>query len=522
MRLPTSRSFVKHSLVLALAGAFALASACSVISCKNNIVSSSVTNGGEICAAHVSQMVGMAGGDVIGPDNAEVKIPAGALSEDIEISICKLQSGYPALPADAGWAPAPGSSVYAFEPHGTVFQQPVTLRIPYIDPGAGTPVRLVTAQPDAMWTTVDGVPVSNGFATASFAHFSYFTVITGDGAEPPPADGGADAETDATMDTGAPDSGCPVEAGATASPALFTLSSATGAISRFDLTPSTVVASDGGTSDGGDAGSAPSVTLGQLTLGPSVQLQAGLTASSLAMGSTPGGGPPYTLYVGGVVASNATAGAVASVLDPFGAPSLCGSFAVSDPTWLAYDSVNAELWVSSGAPPEVETYAGGVQNWPPSGIPISSGSAYGGMALDTAGRVLYLSDPQFKVERWLFSGTGAAKQAVQLMPSLSSHLVQPKALAVAPWGELLVVDVVDASTTDLVHFDLNGNYVASTSTGLTLVAAAPILWPPGVEELLLADSAQGIFRVVLDAAHTPIGSPVKVSSQIVTQMIAAP
>ena len=516
------RSFVKHSLVLALAGAFTLAGAIGAVACKKNVVSSDVGNGGEVCIAQVSQTVGPSGGDVIGPDNAEVKIPAGALSEDIPIMICKLQSGYPAFPADAGWAPAPGSSVYGFEPHVTVFQQPVTLRIPYIDPGAGTPVRLVTAQPDAMWTTVDGVPVSNGFATASFAHFSYFSVITGDGAEPPPAEGGADAETDATTeDAAAPDSGCPAPAGPAASPALFAISS-TGAITRFDLTPSTVVASDGGagdggTGDGGDAGSAPPVvTLGQFTAGPSVQLQGGLTPSSLAMASA--ASSAYTLYVGGVVASNANAGAVASVVNPFGTPALCGSFAVPDPTLLTYDSVNAELWISTGAPPEVETWAAGMQTWPSSGIPIAN-SGYSGMALDTVGRVLYLSDPKFKVERWLFSGTGAAKQAVQQTPALSSHLLQPKALAIAPWGELLVVD---ALTGNLVHFDLAGNYVSSTSTGLSLVAAAAVQWPSGVEELLLADSAQGLFRVVLDAAHSPMGSPVKVSSQIVTQMITAP
>jgi hypothetical protein len=521
------RSFVKHSLVLALASALTLAGAASAVSCKKNVLSSDVSNGGEVCAAQVSQMVGPSGGDVIGPDNAEVKIPAGALSEDIAISICKLQSGYPAFPADAGWAPAPGSGVYGFEPHGTVFQQPVTLRIPYIDPGAGTPVRLVAAQPDAMWTTVDGVPVSNGFATASFTHFSYFSVITGDGAEPPPTnDGGADAETDATtQDTGTPDSGCPNPSGPAASPAVFAVASAGGAISRFDLTPSTVVTSDGGTSDsgafdGGDAGSAPSVTLGQFTLGPSVQLQGGLTPSSLAMAST-GGAAPYTLYAGGVVASDAGAGAVASAVTPFGTPSLCGSFPVPDPTLLAYDSVNAELWISTGAPPEIETWAGGMQTWPSSAI-ITAGSAFSGIALDTAGRVLYLSDPQFKVERWQFSGTGAAKQAVQLMPALSSHLVQPTALAVAPWGELLVVD---ASNGNVVHFDLSGNYVSTTSTGLAaLIAMAPVQWPSpsGVEELLLADGAQGIFRVVLDASHSPIGSPAMVSSQIVTQMITAP
>jgi hypothetical protein len=511
-------------LVLALAGALTLAGAIGAVSCKQNVISSTVGNGGEVCVAQVSVAVGPTGGDVIGPDNAEVQIPAGALSEDITIHLCKLQSGYPALPTN--WTPTSANGVYGFEPHGTVFQKPVTIRVPYVDPGK--PIRLVTAQPDNVWTTVDGIPVSNGFATASLSHFSYFAVVSGDGAEPPPvADGGADAEPDATEDA-AEDSSCPVEGGPPASPAIFAISS-TGAISRFDLTPSTVVATDGGAGDGGtsdggtpeggasDGGTAPSVTLGQFTAGPSVQLQGGLAPASLAMAST-AGSAPYTLYVGGVVASNAGAGAVTSVINPFGTPTLCGSFDVPEPSLLAYDSVDAELWISSGAPPAISTWAGGAQTWPTSGIPISN-SGFGGIALDTTGRVLYLSDAQFKVERWQFSGTGAAKQAVELMPTLSSHLLQPKALAIAPWGELLVVD---ASTGNLVHFDLSGNFVSSTSTGLNLVAAAPVQWPSGVQELLLADIAQGIFRVVLDAAHAPIGGPVKVSSQVVTEMIAAP
>jgi hypothetical protein len=515
-------------LVLALGSAFTLAAAIGAVSCKQNVINSTTNNGTEVFESQVSQMVGPSGFDVIGPDKSEAQIPAGALSQTVTITIGKLKSGYPDFPS--GWALPTDGGVYAFEPHDTVFSgtTPVTLKVPY-PVGTTAPIRLVTAEPNGTWSTVDHIPVAGGLATTPTTHFSYYALITGDGAEPPPLlDAGADAETDATMDDAAPmEAAPPVEAGPPPNPTLFAVSATNGTAYRFEITPSTVVPSDGGAGDAGDAGDAggggqPTVVYGQFNDGGVYPVTGGYVPETLAMGST-GGVAPYTLFIGGAVPGDAGAGAVLSITDPFGSPAFGGSFAVPDPSLMAFHQ--GDLWVATGNPPEVVVFTGGVQTWP-SGVVISS-AGYGGMAIDPTHGFLYLSDNS-GVDRWQFTGINSGTNAIEQMPPLTSHLTYPQALVVAPWGQLLVAD---GETNSIVSFDLSQSPPAWVSTidfnaiggPSTIMSFTVVQWPSGLSELFVGDYMAGLFRLALDASHSPIGTPqLAGAGLILNQIVAAP
>jgi hypothetical protein len=117
-------------------------------------------------------VVGVAGGEVEGPAGSRVTVPAGALASDTEVAITESAAGAPALPATVSM----GSEVFALTPHGTVFSQPVQVRLPAdtsrVPPGLSGSLYKTNAA--GAWERVPGAVVAGGFVTAEVTGFSWF------------------------------------------------------------------------------------------------------------------------------------------------------------------------------------------------------------------------------------------------------------------------------------------------------------------------------------------------------------
>ena len=83
--------------------------------------------GGDEAPPPAGTLVGPAGGTVEGPNGARLLIPAGALATNVAIAIEQSPAGAPALP---GRIAAVGAT-FALTPHGTTFDLPVTLTLPF-------------------------------------------------------------------------------------------------------------------------------------------------------------------------------------------------------------------------------------------------------------------------------------------------------------------------------------------------------------------------------------------------------
>lgn len=112
-----------------------------------------------------STVVGPAGGTVVGDDGARVIVPAGALSNDVEISVSASSSGFQPLPALAG------GGVYALEPHGLEFALPVTVILPHtLNDGE---VAMWTSSPGGGWERLATLD-RGGETSVEVTHFSFF------------------------------------------------------------------------------------------------------------------------------------------------------------------------------------------------------------------------------------------------------------------------------------------------------------------------------------------------------------
>jgi len=405
----------------------------------------------------------------------------------------------------------------------------VTLKVPYQNP-SNAPIRLVTAQQNGTWQTVDHIPVANGFATTTTTHFSYYALITGDGPEPPPLpEGGADAETDAgemdatTTDvevidssTGM-DSSPPVEAAAPAQPTLFATSYNSGAAYRFQITPSVIIPPEAGTDE------PPSVNFGNLTADVVYQApDGGLVPAAVAMGNNDGGAP-YTLYVGAVNPADRTNSQVVTFSDPFGTPTPSGSFAANTPVGMAYGN---ELWLSSGTGPAYVVTVDGSGNidWGGSG-PITTDGPFSLLTVDTVHQIVYVGVGI--VQAWPYTGSGAGKDAGPAYTVMGNWEV-PGTMAIAPWGDLLVLDQMNiiwdnpsdgglSNSIDLPFASPDGGVLGTPS------CFAMVHWPSGVDEIFVALQTGGLYRYVLDATHNEVGASDVLQPGIVfTQLLIAP
>lgn len=119
--------------------------------------------------------IGVAGGTAAGPGGSGAAVPAGALTQDVDIGIEASDAGAPPLPADATRI----GTTYAFTPHGTSFAQPVTVTVPF-DPAllaAGTTPELYkTSAGRVGWEPVAGANVSGSSMVGQVSSFSNFVV----------------------------------------------------------------------------------------------------------------------------------------------------------------------------------------------------------------------------------------------------------------------------------------------------------------------------------------------------------
>lgn len=122
----------------------------------------------------VSAVIGPAGGTVTGSDGVQVIVPPGALREDTRIAITRHADDGPQF--DLALATPP--TVYAFTPHGLVFDQPVTVRMPV--PAGATAPRALFAASGADWSEQDTVAEA-GFLNVQRNTFSWGTVYWGQG-----------------------------------------------------------------------------------------------------------------------------------------------------------------------------------------------------------------------------------------------------------------------------------------------------------------------------------------------------
>ncbi len=116
--------------------------------------------------------VGPAGGTVTGANGAQVVVPAGALNQNVTISITQSSTGAPALPAGH----VPIGQMFAFQPHGTSFASPVTVTVPFDAaqlPAGERAIMLKTNAAQTAWEEVSGVTISGGNASASIGGFSW-------------------------------------------------------------------------------------------------------------------------------------------------------------------------------------------------------------------------------------------------------------------------------------------------------------------------------------------------------------
>lgn len=140
-------------------------------------------------------VVGSSGGTFTTVDGVGLDVPAGALTATITITVSRTT-----LPD--GNALTPVSSVFQFEPAGTEFAAPVTLRIPYIG-GTTEPLGFWYTGEDAptILSRLPGATLANGVGAAMVTHFSIGCVAY------PSGTSGRDAGVSETMDAGHRDAG---------------------------------------------------------------------------------------------------------------------------------------------------------------------------------------------------------------------------------------------------------------------------------------------------------------------------
>jgi hypothetical protein len=135
----------------------------------------SACGGGDSLApsTSVATTIGAAGGTVTGPDNSQVIVPAGALSDATAFTITKPSTTTPSFPPPNITA---AGVAYEFAPHGMTFLQPVTIRVPF-DPAlvpAGVTPKLYHGQTDGTYVEVPGTTIDGNFLVGSVTSFSPF------------------------------------------------------------------------------------------------------------------------------------------------------------------------------------------------------------------------------------------------------------------------------------------------------------------------------------------------------------
>lgn len=124
----------------------------------------------------VTTTIGATGGVLTNSSGLQMTVPAGAVQQSHTISVTSVsEDTSPALPTGA----AKVATIFKFEPHGTTFAVPVTVRLPF-DPALvpqGASVGLFKAQPGGAFVEITPVTVEGNTLVANISSFSYAAVM---------------------------------------------------------------------------------------------------------------------------------------------------------------------------------------------------------------------------------------------------------------------------------------------------------------------------------------------------------
>jgi hypothetical protein len=149
-----------------------LVSAVGLAACGDDGADSGTDAGVEDAGAPIGEDITASEGGTVEVDGAKLDIPAGALSEDTEITVQEISKA--GLPDAANIA----STVYELGPDGTQFATPVTLSFAF-DPSStpeGKEAVLAWLDGDA-WSALTDSQVDGETVAATTRHFSVFAVI---------------------------------------------------------------------------------------------------------------------------------------------------------------------------------------------------------------------------------------------------------------------------------------------------------------------------------------------------------
>jgi hypothetical protein len=163
------------------------------LGCKTNNINATTNNNAE------SYTVGPAGMSLTGPEQVQVDIPAMALTQNTQVTLATVTTGFPALPSGSTSV----GSVFEFTPAGQTFAGAVQIYVPYT--GSGSDLTLLTSEEGtSSWSAVSGTMQTNldgvNYVQGNTLHFSYYTVVSGMGEAP--GDGGPTFDAAAPMDSG--------------------------------------------------------------------------------------------------------------------------------------------------------------------------------------------------------------------------------------------------------------------------------------------------------------------------------
>lgn len=104
-----------------------------------------------------------------------IEVPSGAVQEETEISIEKLEEAPEGSPEAEGLV-----AIYEFSPSGTTFQTPISVSFPVPDTADGTPMTLLYLNPeDNHWQACGESTVAGGTVTFQLSHFSTYALTSG-------------------------------------------------------------------------------------------------------------------------------------------------------------------------------------------------------------------------------------------------------------------------------------------------------------------------------------------------------
>lgn len=145
-------------------------------------------NGSPNAGESVVTTIGDQGGEAT-VDGATLVVPEGALSEDTEIGVERLSASEAEEFLDLlGTDQTAASAVYVFTPHGSQFDEPVTITLDYDSSSSSLAVMRLDDEEDRTWEAVAGTAFARGEASFETTHFSLLVVTETEGA----GDGGAD------------------------------------------------------------------------------------------------------------------------------------------------------------------------------------------------------------------------------------------------------------------------------------------------------------------------------------------